>query len=267
MSFRTNIYDTSEERSIKQRKGPFAVLEYAKDLSVAPEDAQLAWFSSEMNVRKRQLIAEIKDKNGVFAQAGEMQMMIGDIEAVTGVKGAGDLFKKLVSSVVSSESVIKPHYVGDGVLVLEPTYKHILLEDMKDWPDGMVIEDGMFLACEDGTDISITGRKTVSSMILGGEGLFNLTLMGDGLVALESPVPREELIEIELEEDTVRIDGNMAIAWSPELRFTVDKSMGTLIGSAVSGEGFVNVYEGTGKILMAPVRNNKRIKSPETKQK
>lgn len=45
----------------------------------------------------------------------------------------------------------------------------------------------------------------------------------------------------------------MAIAWSPSLKFTVERSSKTLIGSAASGEGLVNVYRGTGKILMTPV--------------
>ena len=34
---------------------------------------------------------------------------------------------------------------------------------------------------------------------------------------------------------------------------TVEKSGKTFFGSAVSGEGLVNVYKGTGKILMAPL--------------
>ena len=69
---------------------------------------------------------------------------------------------------------------------------------------------------------------------------------------MESPVPREELVEIVLQDDVVKIDGNMAIAWSGSLRFTVEKSTKSLVGSAVSGEGFVNVYRGTGRILLAP---------------
>ena len=64
--------------------------------------------------------------------------------------------------------------------------------------------------------------------------------------------PLEELIEIVLDNDEVRIDGNMAIMWSRSLQFTVEKSEKSLLGSMVSGEGFVNVYRGSGKILLAP---------------
>ena len=50
----------------------------------------------------------------------------------------------------------------------------------------------------------------------------------------------------------LKVDGNHAIAWSKTLEFTVERSGKTLIGSAASGEGLVNVYRGTGKVLMMP---------------
>ena len=34
--------------------------------------------------------------------------------------------------------------------------------------------------------------------------------------------------------------------------FTVERSSKSLLGSMVNGEGLVNIYRGTGKILMAP---------------
>ena len=96
-------------------------------------------------------------------------------------------------------------------------------------------------------------RSNLSSAALGGEGLFNLCLRGQGVAVLESPVPRDELITVILKQDQIRIDGKFAVAWSDTLEFTVEKSGKSLIGSAVSGEGLVNVYSGSGKILMAPV--------------
>jgi uncharacterized protein (AIM24 family) len=118
----------------------------------------------------------------------------------------------------------------------------------------MVIEDGLFLACDGGVGVRTVARHNLSSAALGGAGLFNTCLTGKGVVALESRVPREELVSIELNSDVVKIDGNFAIAWSDTLQFTVERTTKTLVGSAASGEGLVNVYRGTGKILMAPVR-------------
>lgn len=112
----------------------------------------------------------------------------------------------------------------------------------------MTIEDGMFLACDSRVKRDIVTRKNLSSAVLGGEGLFNMSLRGNGVVALESNVPEEELIEIELENDELKIDGNMAMCWSSNLDFTVERTTKTLVGSAVSGEGLVNVYRGTGRV-------------------
>ena len=259
----TNIFETTDSHKIVQTKGCYSVLEYEKDISVSPDRATVAYFASQMNVRKRQVIAKLTGKQGTIIQAGAMQLMIGQIQAATNVKGAGDLMKKFVGSKVTGESTIKPHYVGDGLLVLEPTFRYIILEDISDWNGDMVIEDGMFLACDDTVDMKVISRKNISSAVLGNEGLFNTSLSGHGIVVLESPVPREELIEVNLEKDILRIDGSMAVAWSNTLDFTVERTTSTLIGSAASGEGLVNVYRGTGRVLIAPVANNRNISIPK----
>lgn len=163
------------------------------------------------------------------------------------------MFGKAVRGKVTGESAIKPEYTGDGILVTEPTYRYILLEDLNDWNGSIVLDDGLFLASEASVKHKAVMRSNFSSAVAGGEGLFNLGLTGAGIVCLESNSPREELIEITMQNDVVKIDGNMAIAWSGSLEFTVERSGKTLLGSAASGEGLVNVYRGTGKILLAPV--------------
>lgn len=246
-----NFLDNDDIR-IVEAKGAFTVAEYLRDLSVSPDNAVTAYYSSKMNVRKRQVVCDLS-KSNVTVQAGAMQWTVGDVNATTGIKGVGDLFGKAVRGKVTGESAIKPEYTGNGTLVLEPTYKYILLEDVRDWNGSMVLEDGLFLACESSLKHKAVMRSNLSSAVAGGEGMFNLGIAGEGVVCLESPCPREELIEIVLDNDVVKIDGNMAIAWSGSLNFTVERSGKTLIGSAASGEGLVNVYRGTGKVLMAPV--------------
>lgn len=260
---RTNLFQPTEAHRIVAQKGRYSLLEYEKDLSITPDAAVTAYFASQMNVRKRQVIAQLNNDGGVIVQAGAMQLMIGQLNAVTNIKGAGDFMKKLVGSKVSGETTIKPKYEGSGLLVLEPTYRYILFEDLANWNGNMVIEDGMFLACDDSISMKITARSTLSSAVLGNEGLFNTALSGYGVAVLESPVPAEELIVVDLEQDMIRIDGNMAIAWSNTLDFTVERTTSTLIGSAASGEGLVNVYRGTGRVLIAPVANNMRIAVPK----
>lgn len=233
-------------------KGCFEIYEYQKDISVDPQFAPITYYMHEMNFRKRQVLCSMSG-NAIKTQAGAMQWTAGQVSMTSDVNGAGDFISKALKSVASGESISKPAYSGAGYVMLEPTYKYILLEDVSAWGSGMVLDDGMFLACDASINEEIVRRTTLSSALLGGEGLFNLSLSGDGIAVLESDVPREELIEIILDNDEVRIDGNMAVAWSKSLNFTVEKSTKSLLGSWVSGEGLVNVYRGSGKILMAPV--------------
>lgn len=244
---------SNDDVKVVDSMGAFSVIEYQKDLSVSPENAMEAFFASKMNVRRRQIVCDVSQSN-VTVQSGAMQWMAGNVRATTGIKGVGDLFGKAVRGSVTGEAAIKPEYTGDGTLVLEPTYKHILLLDVAKWNGSVVLDDGLFLACESSLKHKAVMRSNLSSAVAGKEGMFNLGLQGTGVVCLESPSPREELIEVTLENDVLKVDGNFAIAWSGSLDFTVERSGKSLTGSAVSGEGLVNVYRGTGKVLLAPVR-------------
>lgn len=246
----SNFYDNTNMKCINEL-GAFQVFEHEKDLSVLPETAEMAYFSSTMNVRKRQVLVNLNN-SACKVQSGAMQWMLGNVNMETGVKSAGGFFKQMAGAAVTGESAIKPIYSGQGLLMLEPTFKHILLVDVSKW-GSIVLQDGLFLACDNTLQEKVIARNNASSTMLGGEGLFNLSLSGQGIAALESPVPQQELVQFNLQDDVVKIDGNMAIAWSGSLQFTVEKSTKSLIGSAASGEGFVNVYRGTGSILMAPV--------------
>ena len=247
-----NNLTNNDDITIVDALGAFTVIEYQRDLSVMPSNAMLAYYCNAMNVRKRQVICDLS-KARITTQAGAMQWMVGDVNATTGLKGVGDLFSKAIRGSVTGESAIKPEYTGTGTLVLEPTYKHLLLLDVADWNGSIVLDDGLFLACESSLKHKAVARSNLSSAVAGNEGLFNLGIQGSGVLCLESMCPKEELIEITLENDVLKVDGNMAIAWSGSLNFTVERSGKSLIGSAASGEGLVNVYRGTGKVLLAPV--------------
>lgn len=250
--FQISNFTNNDDIRVLDSAGPFTVIEYLRDLSVMPNNAAAAYFCNAMNVRKRQVVCDLS-KARVTVQSGAMQWMVGNVKAVTGIKGVGDFFGKAVRGKVTGESAIKPEYTGDGVMVLEPTYKHLLLLNLEDWNGSVVLDNGLFLACDSSIRQKAVMRSSFSSAVAGNEGLFNLGLSGNGVVCLESVCPKEELVEITLQDDVLKVDGNMAIAWSGSLDFTVERSGKSLIGSAASGEGLVNVYRGTGKVLLAPV--------------
>jgi hypothetical protein len=130
MSFTIYNFEDNNDVSVLAQAGQFKVIQWDRDLSVSPDSAATAWFSAQMDVRRRQLVAELDGKTGVTLQAGAMQWTVGSVHANTGVKSAGDFMGKMFRGAVSQDSVIKPEYSGTGRLVCEPTWRHLLLVDL-----------------------------------------------------------------------------------------------------------------------------------------
>lgn len=145
----------------------------------------------------------------------------------------------------------QPEYTGTGTLVLEPSFRHFLVLELAE-NESIIIDDGMFCCAQGSVKVNTVAQKNVSSALAGGETLFQQQLTGPGLIVLESIVPMCEINIIDLKNDTLKVDGNFAVLRSSSLDFTVERSAKSLVGSAVSGEGLVNVYRGTGQIWLAP---------------
>ena len=122
--------------------------------------------------------------------------------------------------------------------------------NLNEWDNSITIDDGFFLAAEKSVGLSVERRSDLSSAVAAAN-LFYTTLHGNRYVCLESNIPMEELITIEITNDTVTIDGPLAIAWTSGLQFKGERSGKSLVDSALS-ETIVNVFRSTGKILMAP---------------
>ncbi len=239
----------------------YCVIEYVEDLTGASQNASVEFFMSKTGIRRRQLYVQLDGTKTLVMQAGDMLWVAGDVQLKTGVKSPTDFVSKFFRGKVSDESTIKPEYSGVGIVAFEPSYKFILLQDVATWgEEGMIIEDGMFLACDSTVKQSAYSRTNVSSAVLGKEGLFNLNLKGSGIVALESDIPQSELIEIELVNDVFKIDGSYALCWSASLDFSVELSSKSIVGSMMNKEGLVNVYRGTGRILISTIKSTKDVK-------
>ena len=247
-----NFIGQNPNIKIVEQKGIFTIFSHEKDMSVYPSEAQTKYFMKEMDLKQKQVLVKLQN-NAIRLKPGAMQSMSGNIQQTTGITGAGDLLGKAIKSKMTGDSPIKPVYKGSGILITEPTYQYPIIEDVSEWDQGIVCDDGMFICCDDEIQDTVVMRNNLSSAAFGGEGLFNLCLRGYGYAVLKSPCPRDELYEIILDNDCFKIDGNNAICWSNSLNFSVERSGKSLIGSAASGEGLVNVYRGTGKILMSPL--------------
>jgi uncharacterized protein (AIM24 family) len=235
--------------AVTKTEGVFSVIEHETDLSLSsPLEAVQQYFMKAQGMRKRQLLANLNNQ-GIILQNGAMQWIAGSITISADIKGFGDLVGKTFRGKVTGESAVNPLYRGTGTIFCEPTYKHLVLRHIQEGA-GLVIKDGLFLACTDTLAITLVAAKSLAN--LAGQGLFNLAIRGNGVVALECPIPEEEIIRVDISEgEEIRVDGPFALMWEEGLSFTVERSSRTLLGSAASGEGLVNVFRGRGSVWLA----------------
>ncbi len=226
------------------------ILQYDKLLGLnRPSMAQMVYFMEQQNIKIRQIALYLNNEK-VTIEKGAMSYFQGDIQMVSGVT-IGNALGRMVRGAVTGEQMAQPEYSGTGLLVLEPSFKHFLVLELAE-NESVIIDDGMFYCAQGGVTVKTVSQKNVSSAVMGGETLFQSQMTGPGIIILESPVPMAEIDIIELNNDTLKVDGNFAVLRSNTLKFTVERSAKTLIGSAVSGEGLVNVYRGTGQVWLAP---------------
>ena len=238
------VIDSAENRGMKVE-----VLEYLK-LKGSPSirGAQQMYFMEKQNIKARQ-IAIYLENDSVEIEPGAMSYFKGNLEMVSGVT-TGNVLGRVFSSMTTGEAVAQPKYKGTGMLVLEPSFKHFLVLELDD--EEIIVDKGMFYCAQGGVTVKPIMQKNVSSALLGGEGIFQMSLSGKGIVVLECDVPVCEIDVVELNNETLKVDGNFAVLRSGNISFTVERSAKTLVGSAVSGEGLVNVYRGTGSVWLAP---------------
>lgn len=226
------------------------VLEYEKLLGISnPSMAQQVYFMEKQNIRVRQIALYLNNEK-VTIEKGAMSYFQGNLQMVSGVT-IGNALGRMMRGAVTGEQMAQPEYSGTGLLVLEPSFQHFLVLELAPG-ESIIIDDGMFYCAQGSVTVRTVSQRNISSAVAGGESLFQQQLTGPGIVVLESVVPMSEIDVIDLYNDTLKVDGNFAVLRSSTLDFTVERSAKTLIGSAVSGEGLVNVYRGTGQVWLAP---------------
>lgn len=189
----------------------------------------------------------------VVTEAGALHFMKGHISAENPTGGASGLMKKFASSMLTNESTFKPTYHGTGEVYLEPTFQHFVIYHLNN--EEIIVDKGLFYCCESGVKVGVASQTNFSAAVKGGEGFFQTKLSGTGVCVLQSPVPAREILKMNLYEEKLQVDGNFAILRSGNIRFTVEKSTKSLIGSMTSGEGLLQTFTGTGQVWLAPTQN------------
>ena len=147
------------------------------------------------------------------------------------------------------EKIVKPVISGTGVVYLEPSFGEFTILDLND--EEWIVDRGAYYASDIEIEIGMFTNSAISGLF-SGEKWFQTALGGTGKAIITSSGPLEE---IELNNDTLTVDGSFAVARTSGVELQVKKATKGIFSSVVSGEGLVNTFTGTGKILIAPVSN------------
>jgi uncharacterized protein (AIM24 family) len=95
--------------------------------------------------------------------------------------------------------------------------------------------------------------NSMSAGMFSGQGFIQTAVQGTGTVIACSPGPLEVM---ELRNERLVLDGAVAVARSATLKYTVQNSSRSLFSTVSSGQGLVQVLEGSGRVYLSPVPNH-----------
>jgi uncharacterized protein (AIM24 family) len=212
----------------------------------APQPAQTG--SVRFDVEEKETLKFLKadiENSAVRYESGGMYYMQGNLELEASLPSAGGFLK----SMVTRESAVKPIIRGNGTVWFEPTFGDFTILDLKN--EEWILDRGAYFASELNIEVGSFTNKSMSGLF-SGEGFFQTKVSGTGKVVIRSNGPLET---IELNNGKLVVDGSFAAARQGSVQLSVSKANKGLFGSMISGEGIVNTFTGTGKVLIAPAAN------------
>lgn len=252
---RSSLKFTNKLKMLSEMEGEsrFQILEYENLDGASDVQTALGLNIMKENGIKLKQIRIILEDSAVKLEPGSLSYMKGNIDVRSKQGGLIGFGKKIISSKLTGETAFRPTYSGTGEIFLEPSFGHFALLELED--DEIIVSDTMFYGCEENIEVDAVMQKNISAAFLGNEGLYQTRIEGSGIVVLKVPVPETEIFKCVLINDTLKADGNLAILRTGNIEFSVEKSSKSIMGTAVSGEGLVNVYRGTGEVWLIPTKS------------
>jgi uncharacterized protein (AIM24 family) len=245
---KVEVIDMAEEDRFRVEVLAYSSRGGAKD----HETAATIYFANQAGIRLKQVRITLRDGEAIV-ESGALHFMLGQIQMESKIGGVTGLGKAMMNKFVNRDAAIMPRYRGTGQIYLEPSFSHFLIYRLSG--EEVIADKGMFYCGGGGLDIGSAMQKNVSSALFGGEGLFQTRIRGTGICVLESPVPADEVLRIELKNETLQVDGNFALMRTGQIDFSVEKSTKGIIGTLTSGEGLLQTFRGTGSVWLAPTQD------------
>lgn len=191
-------------------------------------------------------LLEINLNGRVWAKAGAMIGYVGDVKFTReGMleHGLDRAFKKMLTG--EGTTLMKAE--GRGRVYLADSGKTVQVLNLQN--ETFFVNGNDLLAFEDSIQWDITMMRRIAGMLTG--GLFNVKLMGTGMVAITTH--HEPITLLVTPDQPVFTDPNATVAWSGSLSpdIKTDISFKTLLGRG-SGESIQLKFQGNGWVVLQP---------------
>lgn len=230
----------------------YSKLQGSKDIN----SAKFLDAAQKTGMKLRYVSAQLNNSK-INLEPGLLHYMKGNLDLDTkrsdGSKGLGGFLKNKVKGSLSGEATNNTVISGKGEVVLEPTFGHLLTIELNN--EAFIADKGIYSCSIGDVHVDVAMQKNISSALFGGEGLFQSLVKGTGIAVFNSPVHLDELVRVDLDNDTLKVDGSFAILRSASLEFTAEQSAKSFYKTFKSGEGILQTFRGTGTVWLAPTES------------
>src|SRR5699024_8911938 len=237
----------------------FRVVEYDSSYVGGLGVATSIYHAQKMGMRLRSL--EVDLKNGEFQMESDMfQSSDGNVKLKQPFNP-----KHIVRGIIrkmNKESFFRPKFIGNGTVRLESDFKFIHVMKIEE-STRLVLEKGIYLASAGDFEDKTAKNLSFGLMFFSDKSLLQTELRGTGMVALELPVHKTELIKHKVTgNQTFTVSGDHVLFWTGNLKRKIHPAK-KLLGNLASGRGIVEEYTGEGYVYTAPTMGyyNKIAKS------
>lgn len=217
------------------------------------------------------LEVELDPNETVVAEAGAMVYMSEAIAFETkmgdGSEPNQSLMGKLFSAgtrLITGESLFMTHFTHRGgygkahVAFSAPYPGTIIPLDLRQLPQGLIVQKDGFLAAAKGTKISLHLNQKLGAGFFGGEGFILQKITGDGRAFVHAG---GTIIEKQLNNELLRVDTGCVVAFEPGIDFSITRA-GGLKSMIFGGEGLLlATLRGTGRVWLQSMPVKKLIQA------
>ena len=185
----------------------------------------------------------------VYTQRGGMSYQTNGISMKTNARGG---IMKSLGRMFTGESIFMANYTAevDGAMVAFATTVpgNVIPVDLRQMPNGMILQKNAFLCAEDSVETSVVFTKRISAGLVGGEGFILQKAVGNGMLFLE--VDGDPVEKVLQPGEILKVDTGNVVAFEPSISYEVEmvKGLGNIF---LGGEGlFLTRLVGPGRVIL-----------------